>query len=75
MLLLHLATTAALTLVAYRLLAGRDVGAGLIAERPGPSGAGPRLGGVDGLTWRLDRGALLLWKSFRVKSNRQLALR
>ncbi|OBH03095.1 ABC transporter permease [Mycobacterium sp. E2699] len=60
-LLLHLATTAALTLVAYRLLAGRDVGAGLVAERAGPGGAGPRLGGVDGLTWRLDRGALLLW--------------
>ncbi|OBI11944.1 ABC transporter permease [Mycobacterium sp. E2327] len=60
-LLLHLATTAVLTLVAYRLLAGRDVGAGLIAERPGPGKAGPRLGGVDGLTWRLDRGALVLW--------------
>lgn len=60
-LLLHLATTAALTLVAYRLLAGRDVGAGLIAERPGPGTAGKRLGGVDGLTWRLDRAALLLW--------------
>jgi ABC-2 type transport system permease protein len=60
-LLLHLATTAVLTVVAYLLLAGRDVGAGLIAERPGPGRAGPRLGGVDGLTWRLDRGALLLW--------------
>jgi ABC-2 type transport system permease protein len=60
-LLLHLVTTVALTLVAYRLLAGRDVGAGLVAERAGPGAAGPRLGGVDGLTWRLDRGALLLW--------------
>jgi ABC-2 type transport system permease protein len=60
-LLLHLATTAVLTAVAYRLLAGRDVGAGLIAERPGPGTAGPRLSGVHGLTWRLDRGALLLW--------------
>jgi ABC-2 type transport system permease protein len=60
-LLLHLATTAVLTLVAYRLLAGRDVGAGLIAERPGPGTAGARLSGVNGLTWRLDRGALLLW--------------
>ncbi|OOK79543.1 hypothetical protein BZL30_2302 [Mycobacterium kansasii] len=36
MLLLHLATAAALTVVAYRLLAARDVGAGLIAERGGP---------------------------------------
>jgi ABC-2 type transport system permease protein len=60
-LLLHLVTTAALTLVAYRLLAGRDVGAGLIAERAGPATAGARLRGVHGLTWRLDRGALLLW--------------
>ncbi len=60
-LLLHLVTTAALTLVAYRLLAGRDVGAGLIAERAGPGTAGKRLRGIDGLTWRLDRGALLLW--------------
>ncbi len=60
-LLLHLATTAALTVVAYRLLAGRDVGAGLIAERPGPGSAGTRLSGVHGLTWRLDRGGLVLW--------------
>ncbi|ORW23403.1 ABC transporter permease [Mycobacterium palustre] len=60
-LLLHLATTVVLTLVAYRLLAGRDVGAGLIPERAGPATAGRRLRGVHGLTWRLDRGALLLW--------------
>ena len=60
-LLLHLVTTAALTLVAYRLLAGRDVGAGLIAERAGPGTAGAWLSGVHGQTWRLDRGALLLW--------------
>jgi ABC-2 type transport system permease protein len=60
-LLLHLATMVVLTLVAYRLLAGRDVGAGLIAERAGPGGAGSGLRDADGLTWRLDRGALLLW--------------
>ena len=60
-LLLHLATAAVLTLVAYRLLAGRDVGAGLIAERAGPGTAAPALGNVFGLAWRLDRGALLLW--------------
>ncbi|WP_156661297.1 ABC transporter permease [Mycobacterium sp. 852002-51163_SCH5372311] len=60
-LLLHLATTAVLTLVAYRLLAGRDVGAGLIPERAGPGSAGAGLRGVAGLTWRLDRGAVLLW--------------
>ena len=60
-LLLHLATTIVLALVAYRLLAGRDVGAGLIAERAGPGRAGSSLRDADGLTWRLDRGALLLW--------------
>jgi len=60
-LLLHLATTVVLTAVAYRLLAGRDVGAGLIAERAGPGTAGTVLRSVDGLTWRLDRGSLLLW--------------
>ncbi|HEX5256795.1 MAG TPA: ABC transporter permease [Mycobacterium sp.] len=60
-LLLHLVTTAALTALAYRLLAGRDVGAGLIAERPGPADAAPALGNAFGLTWRLDRAALLLW--------------
>ena len=60
-LLLHLTTTVVLTVVAYRLLAGRDVGAGLIAERPGPGTAAAGLRDVTGLTWRLDRGALLLW--------------
>ncbi len=60
-LLLHLATSALLTMLAYRLLAGRDVGAGLIAERPGPSSATTLLRNAFGLAWRLDRGALLLW--------------
>jgi ABC-2 type transport system permease protein len=60
-LLLHLATTAMLTVLAYRLLARRDVGAGLIAERPGPGTAAPVLRSTLGLAWRLDRGTLLLW--------------
>ncbi|OBJ73049.1 ABC transporter permease [Mycobacterium marseillense] len=60
-LLLHLATATAVTLLAYRLLIGRDVGAGLVAERPGPGTARPTLGNAYGLTWRLDRAALLLW--------------
>jgi ABC-2 type transport system permease protein len=60
-LLLHLATTGLLTALAYRLLAGRDVGAGLIAERPGPARATPLLRNTFGLAWRLDRGALALW--------------
>ncbi|BBX45850.1 multidrug efflux ABC transporter permease [Mycobacterium cookii] len=60
-LLLHLVTAALLTALAYRLLAGRDVGAGLIAERPGPGRANSLLRNAFGLTVRLDRGAVLLW--------------
>ena len=60
-LLLQLATAVVLTAVAYRLLAGRDVGAGLVAERAGPPNAAAGLSNVFGLAWRLDRGALLLW--------------
>lgn len=60
-LLAHLATATVLTLLAYRLLAGRDVGAGLIPERTGAGAASSTLQGAFGLVWRLDRGALLLW--------------
>lgn len=60
-LLLHLATAIVLTVAAYRLRARRDVGAGLIAERPGPGMAGRTLRGAVSLVWRLDRGALLVW--------------
>jgi ABC-2 type transport system permease protein len=60
-LLLHLAAAGLLTAVAYGLLARRDVGAGLIAERAGPGTAGTKLRNIDGLTWRLDRGAVLVW--------------
>lgn len=60
-LLLHLVTVCVLTAVAYRLLAGRDVGAGLVAERAGPATAAPALRNAFGLAWRLNRGALLLW--------------
>ncbi|OBK16156.1 ABC transporter permease [Mycobacterium asiaticum] len=60
-LLLHVVTTVALTGVAYWLLAGRDVGAGLIPERMGGGAAPAWLSNVFGLAWRLDRGALLVW--------------
>jgi ABC-2 type transport system permease protein len=60
-LLLPVVTTVLLTAVAYRLLARRDVGSGLIAERPGPAAAAPALRGPLSLAWRLDRGALILW--------------
>ncbi len=58
---LHLAAAAVLTGLAYWLLARRDVGAGLIAERRGRGNASPLLGGVLGLAWRLDRASLALW--------------
>ncbi|MBS4727365.1 ABC transporter permease [Mycobacterium sp. SM1] len=58
---LHLVTTVALTVMAYLLLARRDVGAGMIAERPGAGAAGWSLRGTGGLAWRLDRGAVLIW--------------
>ncbi|MET0474088.1 MAG: ABC transporter permease [Mycobacterium sp.] len=61
LLLPHLALTAALVLIAYRLLAHRDVGAGMIAERPGPPRAGTGLRGVSTLAWRLNRGSFALW--------------
>ncbi|MTE17291.1 ABC transporter permease [Nocardia aurantiaca] len=60
-LLLHLATTMVLTVIAYYLLAHRDIGAGLIAERPGAAAAGETLSGPFGLAWRLQRGTLLAW--------------
>jgi ABC-2 type transport system permease protein len=57
----HVALTVGLVAVAYLLLARRDVGAGLIAERPGPARAGAGLRGATTLAWRLDRGALVVW--------------
>jgi ABC-2 type transport system permease protein len=60
-LLLPIATTVVLIALAYQLLARRDLGAGLIADRPGPPRAGAGLHGPTGLAWRLSRGALVLW--------------
>lgn len=62
--LLLLAAFAALaTASAYALAARRDIGAGLLPERPGPSRAGPALRSALGLAWRLQRGALFAWTS------------
>ena len=60
-LLLHIATTAVLIVAAYTLLRHRDLGAGLIAERPGSPTGGPTLTGPFGLAWRLQRDTLLMW--------------
>ncbi|MEZ0051715.1 ABC-2 type transport system permease protein [Mycobacterium sp. MAA66] len=60
-LLLHLALTATLIVLAYQLQAGRDVGAGLFAERRGQPRAAKALSGPLGLAWRLSRGSILAW--------------
>ncbi|MCX5043759.1 ABC transporter permease [Aldersonia sp. NBC_00410] len=60
-LLLHIVGTVALTALAYGLLRRRDLGAGLITERPGSASAPRWLRGSFGLAWRLQRGSLLAW--------------
>ena len=45
----------------YALAARRDVGAGLLPERPGPVAAAPSLRSPLTLAWRLHRGLLLGW--------------
>jgi ABC-2 type transport system permease protein len=45
----------------YALVGRRDVGAGLLSERPGPATASPRLRSPLALAWRLQRGLLLGW--------------
>jgi len=60
-LLITLAFAAAATVGAYALVARRDLGAGLLPDRPGPATAAPRLRSPLALAWRLHRGALLGW--------------
>jgi len=53
---------AALLLAAAALLESRrDHGSGLLAERPGPAGAPPRLASPLGLGLRLQRGPIIGW--------------
>jgi ABC-2 type transport system permease protein len=46
--------------VSYLLVAHRDLGSGLLPERPGPA-AGPWMRGPLSLAWRLQRGLLAGW--------------
>jgi ABC-2 type transport system permease protein len=62
-LLLSLATAGVLLAGAFALLARRDLGAGLVHPRPGPSRAGPRLATPLGFALRLQRGALIGWSA------------
>jgi ABC-2 type transport system permease protein len=52
---------AATVAIAFALETRRDVGRGMIPERPGPAHAPATLLGPFGLAWRLHRGVLLAW--------------
>jgi ABC-2 type transport system permease protein len=56
-----LAAAGAAVAAAVGLFGRRDVGAGLLAARPGPAEAGPGLRSGLGLAWRLHRGAVYGW--------------
>jgi ABC-2 type transport system permease protein len=58
---LPLAVFAAGAGLAFALAARRDLGAGLLPDRPGRATASVFLRGPFGLAWRLQRGALLGW--------------
>jgi ABC-2 type transport system permease protein len=58
-LLLPVAAGAAIVAGGYALVARRDLGAGLLPDRPGP--ATGRLGSPLALAWRLQRGAVAGW--------------
>jgi ABC-2 type transport system permease protein len=53
--------SAVLVLLAYRLQASRDLGAGLLQTRSGPPTAAPGLGRPGGLAIRLQRGSFIGW--------------
>lgn len=58
---LPLALIAAGIGTAFALTLRRDVGMGMVAARPGPAAAVPRLLSPLGLAWRLQRGTLYGW--------------
>lgn len=60
---LYPAAAAVLFVLAHTLAGRRDLGAGLIATRPGPSGAGPLLRGMFALHLHQQRGAVLTWST------------
>lgn len=60
-LLLLVCAMVGLALLAGRLAGGRDLGAGLLAARPGPATASRSLSGVTGLAVRLQRGTVTGW--------------
>lgn len=61
LLVLPVALGGALSAVAFRLSARRDLGGSLIADRPGPRHAARSLTGTIGMAWRLQRGTFISW--------------
>lgn len=59
--LLYLGLSGVLVVAAQMLRERRDLGAGLIAARPGPSTASPRLVGAVSLTVRVHSAPLVIW--------------
>ncbi|GAA4261903.1 ABC transporter permease [Dactylosporangium darangshiense] len=59
--LLFVGFAAVFAAAGYALADRRDVGAGLIAERPGPAAGAPSLRSPLALAWRLHRGLLIGW--------------
>lgn len=55
------AAAALLCASAVWVAAGRDIGAGVLAPRAGPARAGSGLASIVGLTWRLNRTAIIAW--------------
>ncbi|WP_042450025.1 ABC transporter permease, partial [Streptacidiphilus jiangxiensis] len=47
--------------IGYWLAGRRDLGGGLLPQRPGPPAAGSTLRSALGLAWRLQRGSLIGW--------------
>lgn len=60
-LLLLVAFSAVGVALAFTLNRRRDFAAGLLADRPGPARASPRLASTGALAWRLERGTLVAW--------------
>ena len=60
-LLISMGFTAVLLVAVAALASRRDLGAGIIAERPGPAQASASLGSAFGLAWRLQRATILAW--------------
>lgn len=52
---------AGLTVCAYWLSSLRDLGVGIISQRPGPNRASKNLRNSFALAWRLHRGMLIFW--------------